>query len=383
MRFAAVFFLFIVSALPYSGFIVRTDPVSDTIDVRIYKTASSELSGFTAEQWEILDSKGKRIGIFLAETSRREQKSMLLSGTIQKQKSKHNIYAGLKVELRPVNPKELKVSRLPDTAVPAETALDARIVPGTDNRPMILIPAGKFIFGSGIRGSLDYTATAERQQSRLDSTNHKKMIHYMDLPAFYIDEFEVSNREFNEFLRQSAYQAPPHLSNLPDNDFPVENTDYNSAQAYCRYAGKRLTGELEWEKAARGPGLSGSITEEETFAYIEEPFEYPHGNEFSPEKCNTRETGAGRTMKVRETGDMSPMGVQGMCGNVPEWTDSFLLPYRGNTVPHELFGHRYKVIRGGSYRDGKERAKTYHRSAGGIPTLKDDFRAGIRCAKSR
>ena len=89
---------------------------------------------------------------------------------------------------------------------------------------------------------------------------------------------------------------------------------HDDAKAFCKWRTEkegrtvRLPNELEWEKAARGE--DGRL--------------YPYGDEFDKKKCNTEESGIGRTTRVtRYPQSRSPYDVHDMAGNVWEWTDSF------------------------------------------------------------
>ena len=231
---------------------------------------------------------------------------------------------------------------------------------GENPNPMILVPAGKFIMGTN---------------DRLPDEGPQ---HEVDLKAFYIDQWEVTNLQFQNFINATHRRSPQHFKNrtFPEGkaDHPVTFVSWNDADAYCRWAGKRLPTDEEWEKAARG--TDGRI--------------FPWGNEFDPGKANTPHRWGtankeGDTLPVGafEEG-RSPYGVYDMTGNVWEWTASWYQPYPGNTHVNENYGEKYKTLKGGSWWDCSFykcgiSAPTYNRGFFLKSTRNSSF--GFRCAK--
>lgn len=125
---------------------------------------------------------------------------------------------------------------------------------GKDGAQMLLIPAGEFQMGSN-KGADD-----------------EKPVHTVNLNAFYMDKYEVTNAQYKRFVKETGHREPkgrgfingefqdnyrPWLDrNFNGDDQPVIYVTWEDANAYAKWADKRLPTESEWEKAARG-GLDG------------------------------------------------------------------------------------------------------------------------------
>ena len=200
--------------------------------------------------------------------------------------------------------------------------------------------------------------------------------HEVDLPAFEIDHFELTNDEFAQFAEQTGYLTYAEQNGKKSwrdvaegrGNHPVVYVTWNDAVAYCEWAGKRLPTEAEWEKAARGD--DGRI--------------YPWGNEFVAENGNFYEGGVRGTTAVGSyPAGASPYGVEDMAGNVREWVEDYFLAYPGAAADADpFFGEENRVNRGGGWFDGEEGevVTTYNRNAG-PPDISANDDIGFRCAR--
>ena len=180
---------------------------------------------------------------------------------------------------------------------------------------MLLVSAGPFHFGQ--KGASDAKT--------------------MDLPAFYIDETEVSNAEYRRFCEATGRAAPQTADFGTHPDYPVSGISYEDAQAYAAWAGKRLPNEAEWEKAARG-------TDERTFPWGETAW-----TSNVPNRLQAVNSGPERR---------SLYGAYNMSGNVWEWTASAYAPLQSDIehmkglVHGASFSSTWQVIKGGNFGPG-------------------------------
>jgi len=240
----------------------------------------------------------------------------------------------------------------------AEPVEEAPAATGPLYEDMVLIEAGPFTMGQD--GGKPKNGPA----------------HEVDLPAYEIDRFEVTNDEFAVFAEQTGYQTYAEQQGSKNwtsvaegkGSHPVVYVTWNDAAAYCEWAGKRLVTEAEWEKAARGT----------------EAFAYPWGNEFLMDNGNFYEGGIRGTVAVGSfPAGASPYGVEDMAGNVREWVEDYFLAYPGAAADADpFFGEENRVNRGGGWFDGEEGevVATYNRNAG-PPDISANDDIGFRCAR--
>ena len=181
-------------------------------------------------------------------------------------------------------------------------------------------------------------------------------LHAVELPPFYMDLYPVTNAEFKKYCDAvgRGYPADPrwpvmrgYFKNYPD--YPVVNISWGEADAYAKWAKKRLPSEEEWEFAAAG-GLKAP--------------NYPWGDDFDGKKCNYADCSSDyqwRDFAVSDgfaysspVGSYAPngYGLFDMAGNVWEWTEDWFFGYDDMIKDTERFKDGWggsKVCRGGSY----------------------------------
>ena len=210
-----------------------------------------------------------------------------------------------------------------------EDSLPNEII-GKDGAPMVLIPVGEFEMGSN------------------DGKDDEKPVHTVYLDAFYIDKYEVINEQYKKFMDATGHKAPGFWndSKLNDPKQPVMAVDWDDANAYAEWAGKRLPTEAEWEKSARG-GLVGK--------------KYPLGDTLTHDDANYFGTGGkARWEYTAPVGSFAPngYGLYDMAGNVSEWcADWYDESYYTNSPKQNPTGPssgKWRVLRGGSWYDSDD-----------------------------
>jgi formylglycine-generating enzyme required for sulfatase activity len=265
------------------------------------------------------------------------------------------------------------------TATLEETAMPTPSPTPTSSasRPagMIWIPAGEFLMGSNPD---QVEQAAEWCNCNKRTFEDEQYLHEVYLDGYYIDRYEVTNQQFQAFVDASGYVTDAEHKNEAHtwrteytsgkDNHAVVWMSWNDARAYCRWAGKRLPTEAEWEKAARG-----------TDARL-----WPWGNRWDAERLNSGANGIGTTTPVGSYREgTSPYGAMDMAGNVWEWVnDWYSANYyqtgndRNPTGPE---GGEDRVLRGGGYRNGMHEVRVAHRHKGGQTGYAPDH--GFRCAQ--
>jgi len=213
---------------------------------------------------------------------------------------------------------------------------------------MLLVPEGYVTLGSD------------------DPSDAEKPLHRALVKSFLLDKHEVTNQDYKQFCDATGHTTPPYWKNknYPKEleKHPVVQVSWRDAQAYARWAGKRLPTEAEWERAAKGPNT----------------YRYAYGNAYDPQKSNT---GQQKTSAVGSY-PANEFGLFDMTGNVFEWTSSLYLPYPYNESDgrEDLKATGPIVIRGGSYASNEREARCLVRQKdlpeNGSPLL------GFRCARN-
>jgi len=219
---------------------------------------------------------------------------------------------------------------------------------------MVYVPAGEFVMGS------EWGEPDELPR------------HAVDLDAFYIDTYEVTNAEYQRCIdeadctRQMSWDRPDLMGPTQ----PVVGVRWYDAVAYCRFVGKRLPTEAEWEKAARG-------TDERRF---------PWGDEWHPGWVNmhTPDDGFAGTAPVGSfPKNVSPYGAYDMAGNAWEWTQDlhdrefYARSPRKNPLNEEVGWRR--IMRGGSWMYDVPFFETSFNRSPGRAYFRKEY-VGFRCA---
>ncbi|MGE3151883.1 MAG: formylglycine-generating enzyme family protein [Nitrospiraceae bacterium] len=269
--------------------------------------------------------------------------------------------------------------------------------PQPPSQDLVLIPAGEFLMGSPL-GSDSFPDEAPQR--------------LVFLSAFLIDRFEVTQENYRRFVQATGHRVPENpkpASTLWEDgrplaeigDHPVVNVSWDDALAYCRWLGKRLPTEAEWEKAARGT----------------DGRRFPWGDEWDYAKANSASYWAGRTVDFQSGADweafwisgegaklskekgikgevltlpvgsfpdgVSPYGLFDMAGNAAEWVQDWHDPnyYRSAPLvdPPGSTRGAVKGMRGGSWLKPFMSLRTADRDWGVMDSRPSG--TGFRCAK--
>lgn len=287
-----------------------------------------------------------------------------------------------------------------------------------DGAPMVLVAGGSFQMGS-TRDEVDRAIKAcikelEKDQQTCEGWYESELPqHKIQINAFYLDKYEVTNRLFQQFVQQTGHQTtaeqegsaqafvegkgweevkgaswrkPEASATVFDSDraeHPVVTVSWVDARAYCRWAGKRLPTEAEFEYALR----AGTMTK----------YWWGGGSSGSRRVANVADESAKHLLKVVMSGyndgavrtaavgsyEANPWGLHDMSGNVAEWTaDWYSGDYYGESPPRNPKGPsngEFRVLRGGSWTD----APVHVRSALRLRYSPSTRSAGIgfRCAQ--
>ena len=206
-------------------------------------------------------------------------------------------------------------------------------------------------------------------------------LHTLTLEAFYLDKTEVTVAEFARFLTHAAgdyhFRDDQPIERVKEGYLPVVGTgqepmrlvDYKAARDYCRWAGKRLPTEEEFEFAIRGE-------EGRVWPWAEGGVNCARANHFTgASHCQ-----AGPVEVGAHPEGVSVDGLYDLVGNVAEWTLNTYAPYGIGTPASVVPAEGLFVVRGGGWRDAKLGLRGHARRAV-APTLRSD-NIGFRCAYS-
>jgi formylglycine-generating enzyme required for sulfatase activity len=191
--------------------------------------------------------------------------------------------------------------------------------------------------------------------------------------GFKIDRMEVSNRAFRACVEARGCDRNRYVDdeNLGRDELPAVGVSWLEAEKFCKWVGKRLPTEAEWEYAARGLDFR----------------KWPWKGAFLVHRANTVEEGDkyDLTAPVDSFPDgASPFGALNMAGNAAEWVSDYYdptwhrKPEATTSDPTGPPSGRERVVRGGSYRDPQHSVRVSSRRAQ-LPTEVDST-IGFRCA---
>lgn len=243
----------------------------------------------------------------------------------------------------------------------SEALRDVALSGRANEDEMVEIPAGEFILGSNQGGF------------------NEKPAHVAHLDAYWIDRYEVTYQRYMEFVEATGHRQPgppsryaEKLGLLRGPHQPITYVSWSDANDYCRWRGKRLPTEQEWEKAMRG-------TDGRT---------WPWGEGLSGHPANFAGEADGYVVSAPVGAfplDQSVFGVYDGAGNVMEWTDNWYvedlyLQENAATPTSNRSPSTYKTMRGSGYTSQGVDIRITNRSFM-VPDFRDET-IGFRCARS-
>ncbi len=232
---------------------------------------------------------------------------------------------------------------------------ESRNAPAPDiSGEMILIPGGTAIVGSDDNEVEYVVRTWQVSRDALKDELPKRKV---TMKGFYIDQYEVTNAQYKQFVAATRYPPPLHWKEgtyaANTGNHPVTFVAWDDAYAYAQWAGKRLPTDEEWEIAARG--LYGQ--------------RFPWGDVFAPQQANMNNPEGNVAPVGSHQNDVSAYKVYDMGGNVMEWT---LTQYGGDKD--------YFILKGSSWLGKPFEARGANQTPGTAEYRLGDI--GFRCAKS-
>ncbi len=240
-----------------------------------------------------------------------------------------------------------------------------------------------------------------------DGESRERPVHEVELDAFYIGKYEVSNSDWIRFRNDPGYENPDFWPNgwvfpkdqaqqpywdQPQNhgggtpgsgDYAAISINWDSATAYCNWLSAktgqkyRLPTEAEWEKAARG-------TTQHRFPWGNE-IDHSYANYFGSQDYDTvRIVGfydGSKRGDLQTHDNASPYGAYDMAGNVMEWCrDWYSRTYYSESPrknPQGPASGVYRVARGGTFVMEPQDLRSYARTAA-WPSLQGHRMMGFR-----
>lgn len=244
---------------------------------------------------------------------------------------------------------------------------------------MVLLSGGEFWMGLHeelINKAYEIGKEKEMKSFIEDALKTEMPRHKVVVDPFYIDKYEVTNAEFAVFVKETSYRTEGNWAYLYKSGMdscPVVGVTWNDAEAYAKWAGKRLPTEAEWEFAARA-GMDDQL--------------FPWGDEISSDKANyaLKESLVSTRLKTSEVGSYQPnlFGIHDMIGNAAEWcADWYGKDYYSKSPEKNPLGPengKVKVIRGGGWMTPSFFCRISCR--GSMKADLSNQQIGFRCARS-